>query len=372
MSTTLGIELEIIPTAGNEVGFSARIKRALEASGYTAIENSHFGRTYSSWQVKPDSTVKVTRNGTTYYGTEVVSPVLTAGPDAWRKIRNVCAILEENGATANINCGMHVHVGVQNRTLAEFKNIVRAYGTYSEQIDSVLPKSRRREGSKSCWAQPLWTSCSRTRMLQRIDNAETMAGLCSAVTQHIRGYRYGALNLEPYSRLGTIEFRQHSGTVDANKAASWAQWCVAFVERYSQVNVLDADTAIAAQDQPTGAPIQGSIDGRGERRMPRRACPTKRMIEAMATGQRYTAAEVVAIARDPKGELGEEHVWGWLKYAARTTGFGFFYDASGRFGMLQTSPTVQAQALSCDPFRNCFDLFEGALIYFGRRRSALA
>ena len=363
-TATFGIELEIIPTAGNEVGFSARMKRALQEAGFAAMENSHYGRAYSYWQVKPDCTVQVYRNGRTWYGTEVVSPVLNADAEGFESVAKVCKVLEEAGATANINCGCHVHVGVQDKTVAELKNIVRAYGTYADEIDSVLPKSRRKDGSKGQWAKPIWSNFTKRAVLQRIDQATTCERL-QQVCVAING-RYSALSLDPYVRLGTIEFRQHSGTVDATKAVLWAKWCCAFVERFSSIDVTAPQQTAASGD------VILTLQGRGERRMPRRACPTKRMIEAMASGARFSAEELVVIAQDPKQELGAEHVFGWLKYAARTTGFSFIQDSAGLYGLQQTSETAQAQTFTADPFRNCFDLFEGAVHYFGRRRAALA
>jgi hypothetical protein len=43
--------------------------------------------------------------------------------------------------------------------------------------------------------------------------------------------RYRKLNLISLTRYGTVEFRQHSGTVDADKVSNWVRVCVAFVER---------------------------------------------------------------------------------------------------------------------------------------------
>jgi hypothetical protein len=50
------------------------------------------------------------------------------------------------------------------------------------------------------------------------------------------GNRYGAtryhkFNMESMSRYGTVEFRQHSGTIEPDKAMNWIRVCVAFVER---------------------------------------------------------------------------------------------------------------------------------------------
>lgn len=44
--------------------------------------------------------------------------------------------------------------------------------------------------------------------------------------------RYFGFNLVPLARYGTVEFRVHSATYDAERIARWAQFLVAFVERF--------------------------------------------------------------------------------------------------------------------------------------------
>ena len=371
--TTFGVELEIIPVAGSEVGFQGRITRALRDAGYTARENRHFGTEYSVWQVKPDCTVYVTRAGRKYFGTEVVSPVLTADADGFEQVRRVCALLEEHGATANVNCGMHVHVGVGNKSVDELKNVVRAYGTFQKQIESVLPKSRRADGSKARWCRPIWNQINRVQKLDQIRRATTVNELHHFISGAYSSHgRYSVLNLTKYVNYGTLEFRQHSGTIDPNKAVNWAKFCVNFVDRYSRINVLE-QTQSAPQAE-SSVQIQSVINGRGERRLPRRSCPVKRMIDALSAGEniRLSPETLCTIARDPKGQMTPESIWdNWLPYAAKTTGFSFDLDADGNIGLKREGQTTQAQMLTADPFRNCFDLFEGALAYFGRRRNQL-
>ena len=365
-TATFGIELEIIPTAGNEVGFSARMKRALQDAGFAAMENSHYGRAYSYWQVKPDCTVQVYRNGRNWYGTEVVSPVLNADAEGFETVAKVCRILEAAGATANINCGCHVHVGVQDKSVDELKNIVRAYGTYAEEIDTVLPKSRRKNGSKGQWAKPIWSSFTKRAVLQRIARTTTCSGLQS-VCVAING-RYSALSLDPYARLGTIEFRQHSGTVDAVKAVNWAKWCCAFVERFSSVDVTAAAPAPASD---TSYDVIQTIEGMGSQlTFPRRACPALRIIHNLQTGARVLPSDLVSMVDDARTD--ESNVVAWLKYIAKKHGFSFELCSDGRWKLQSSPDAVQTTALTADAFRNCFDLFEGAVSYFGRRRAALA
>ena len=67
-----------------------------------------------------------------------------------------------------------------------------------------------------------------------------------------------AVNLASYARHGTIEFRQHSGSTNANKICNWITFCVHFVSKAIQAQVLPA-----AQVETSVTP--GRIVRRGRR-----------------------------------------------------------------------------------------------------------
>jgi len=46
--------------------------------------------------------------------------------------------------------------------------------------------------------------------------------------------RYFQLNLIPLARYGTIEFRAHSATHDADRVTRWVQFLIAFVEYFGR------------------------------------------------------------------------------------------------------------------------------------------
>ncbi len=359
--TTFGIELEILPKRGLgiEVGFKAKMLRTLQGLGLNAVDSTYMGRAYDVWQVKYDSTVKDVRNVNGYRqvveGCEIVSPVLTAGPEAWALVRKVCDALTEAGATAYKACGMHVHVGIETRNVGEVKNIVRAYGEFKDQIDSVLPRSRR----ESQWCRPVWRPHYREAFLQRLESQDSIAGVC----QQIENYnsRYSALSLSAYRRIGTIEFRQHSGTCDADKAVNWAQWCVAFVEHFSAVNV---------HSQPVHRPMYGqqtaNVIGRGEPRMPRRGDTRAVLLHLQAGGvlnnwniDRFLSAN----ASRPTASK-------WVKQIARSWGHSFVQNDSGDWALAANYGSEPATVV--EPFQQCFNIGNGLMAFFGRRRAALA
>ena len=354
--TTFGIELEIVPTAGIEVGFKARMIRALEALDIDVVNSYYSGRAYSRWQVKDDCSVTIRRNGTRYNGCEVVSPVLTAGPEAFETIRKVCTALTEAGATANISCGMHVHVGIQSRSVGEVKNMVRAYGEFKDQIDSVLPRSRR----DSRWAQPVWRPHYQTAFLERLERQETISGINSLIQSH--NGRYSALSLAAFPRIGTIEFRQHSGTCDAEKVLNWTQWCVAFVERFSAVNVYNQ-----TQWAPVGSgQVIANVAGQGEPRMPRRGDTRAVLLHLQAGG----VLNDINIGQFLSANASRTTASKWVRAIAKAWGHGFVQDVNGDWA-LASNAGAEAPTL-VEPFQQCFNIGAGLMQFYGRRRAALA
>lgn len=357
--TTFGIELEIVPQAGYEAGFKARIVRALQTAGINAYSSYYSGRAYSVWQIKDDSSVSIYRNGCYYPGCEVVSPVLDANDESWATIKTVCDVLEANGATANLKCGMHVHVGISRLNTMQVRNILLAYGTFAPQIESVLPRSRRSGGRAQQWCRQLWDNFTQRAFVQRLQECGSVSEMAAVI--YSRHTRYCAISLAAYQRIGTIEFRQHSGTANAEKAINWAKWCVAFVEKFSNVDVTQShQQTVSLNDQD----VIERVAGRGNRRMPSRGGAHALAI-AFLNGETLNESGIRAIRGNDTAT--SEY---WIKCLSRKYGFSFVRTASG--WSLDTGNTEPVAAVtSQDAFAQCFGL-AGLLPYFGNRRRALA
>jgi hypothetical protein len=119
---------------------------------------------------------------------------------------------------------MHVHVGARNENLDFFKNLVKLYARFEEALDSIMPPSRR--GNEAYYARTL----KRTTQAA-IDAANSVNQLSRAVWQSSGASqpRYHKVNLEAFAKHGTVEFRQHSGTVEAGRATNWIYTCLQLV-----------------------------------------------------------------------------------------------------------------------------------------------
>lgn len=151
---------------------------------------------------------------------ELVSPILQ-GVEGFRQVEIVCDVLNALGAKIDKTCGLHVHVDANDLTGNDLYNLVQRYYNCECTIDGWMPKSRRKNNNQFCYSMEgvaeFLNENDRTDYLQTI-NYESSYG------------RYYKLNLLAFFRHGTVEFRHHSGTINAEKIINWMIFCVTFVE----------------------------------------------------------------------------------------------------------------------------------------------
>ena len=232
MTYTFGIEIE---TSGVSI---PRISNALDRAGIIGC------------QVKPDGTPNV--------DAEIVLPPLGNHPIAEDYIKSVCRVLENVGCAINTSCGLHVHISnapLDGVNAADYtgasiahtearggflvshgepmdavvvKDIMHRYQRQQSTLDSMFARSR----TMNRYAQPLSAS--------RIENASTISEL-----NHGKFY---AINLDTWRR-GTIEFRQHGGTIDADKIINWVKFLLNFINHTIE-NRVENGTRTIVQDTP--------------------------------------------------------------------------------------------------------------------------
>lgn len=157
---------------------------------------------------------------------ECVSPVLNGNRDGFASVKGITALLNEVGAKVNKSTGFHVHISAAGMNGEWFANVFKNYQRLECLIDTFMPQSRR--ANVNCYC----------RSMQNLDlrNCHSVEDVRYAMSYN----RYFKVNCEAYDRHRTIEFRQHSGTVDYSKIENWVKFCAALVG-WSKDNVLDRD-----------------------------------------------------------------------------------------------------------------------------------
>ena len=161
-------------------------------------------------------------------GHEVISPVLR-GVNGLTQARMVMKSLSRAGAKINKSCGLHVTVGVTN-TSARFRRmgkgrqaqaigrIVDLYDYFMDAGFNSLVSSSRRPGSpsQSGYANRMSIPGGQSFGTRSQDSAKQLLRY---------GIGRGVLNIGNFTSNGTIEFRQHNGTLNGAKITNWALLC---------------------------------------------------------------------------------------------------------------------------------------------------
>lgn len=202
MDRSFGVEVEHTGTS-----LSAS-RRALVNAGLDAVEPGYTHRVMDEWKIVHDGSC----------GNEAVSPILsgTAGLD---QLGTAMTALSGAGARVNTQCGMHVHVDMTGLDGAAIARLVTLYTDHQDDLDALVSSSRRRFNNSYCQA---WGAGD--TLAAAIDELRTSR----SITSHYDRYR--TINVMSFPRYGTIEFRQHQGTLAPKKAQAWVVLMLALVE----------------------------------------------------------------------------------------------------------------------------------------------
>ena len=184
----------------------------VHAEGYNHQTRSH-------WKIVTDASLG-------HLGLELVSPPLEWNETSRDQVRELMAKMNEYGCTVNRQCGLHVHHDATNMPMAQMANIVRNYALAETVMDSIMPRSRR---GNCRWANSL-------------GSANPSANYDS-IRRSLGHTRYRKVNVESYTQHRTVEFRQHSGTINASKIIHWVN-LTGYIVAYSANGTFTTPTDI--------------------------------------------------------------------------------------------------------------------------------
>jgi hypothetical protein len=200
-----GIELEVVGVTASEA------TAALVNEGIPCQDAGYTHTVMEQWKVVSDSSIS--GPGSDCGACEIVSPPMELDSGC-AELLKVCRILNELGADVNSTCGTHVHIEVKNETAATIGNIFNRYKAFETQIDCFMPQSRRGTRSGYC------------RSLADIDDMNFPS---IQAVRDCDNFRFLKVNLKSFRKYGTIEFRQHSGSLNGPKLSRWVHFLAEFV-----------------------------------------------------------------------------------------------------------------------------------------------
>lgn len=243
---TFGVELEIVAPIK-----SYSMAHKLSVAGF------------STWQVKHDGSLRSSPEFNCPNCMEIISPILR-GEDGIAKLHGVLTLIKDLGSRVNISCGMHVHVGVRGLQPTQVRKIAIAFLNNEHNFDALVATSRR-SGNQYCKSNRIVAE----RSLASLPTARTIQALGSVMnggnaSQHYNSYRYYKLNFQSFVHHGTIEFRQHAGTVESAKACAWVRLITGFCanavsQAQQQINAVQSfeDFVTGSTDEAGAAYLNG-------------------------------------------------------------------------------------------------------------------
>ncbi len=144
----------------------------------------------------------------------------------WSRVKLLERWAIDNDVYVNRSCGMHIHFDATDTTWQDLRAIALVTLKIEQHLFDMLPPSRQ----NSRW-------CKRISMnaysLMNCSSSEEFTELWydeSGISRDkYNDSRYHGLNLHARYYLGTIEFRYHSGTLNADKIINWIKICNSIV-----------------------------------------------------------------------------------------------------------------------------------------------
>lgn len=196
-----GIEIE-----GYGVSMQVLARKLQEAGVSTTVEGYNHN-TRNHWKIVTDASI----SGENTF--ELVSPILE-GEAGLADLEKVSEVLVALRVKINKTCGLHIHFDATDMNIQGWKNLYKNYIEFEATIDAFMPNSRRANNNTYC--KSLTLGFNKTETFAKLDRCTMIQSLVNLYNS-----RYFKINAQSYARHNTVEFRQHSGTIEFAKMKNW-------------------------------------------------------------------------------------------------------------------------------------------------------
>ena len=257
LTRTFGVEMEVntnlpadtLASAINAEFWARGIAQRCEAQGYNHT-------TQSIWKIVQDGTVRP--------GWEIVSPPMTLA-EGKAQLEAVCSALQSLDCWVSRQTGLHVHHDARNLTGTQVGQAFATYATFQDILSQMVAPSRR----NNTYARPLsWDRITQNGTDKFDSDSRALPGHVRPVPGDIEskiqnrvGGRYVTMNIQAVLAHGTIEFRQHQGSLNATKIFSWVLITQSIIESAVQgtARSLKPTSVIRAEGKPNAFRKRGEF-----------------------------------------------------------------------------------------------------------------
>lgn len=214
-----GVEIEFITTRGGNYYSGAQLEYVAEAlrnAGLTAeVQRYNHTVSHSIWKVTTDASVR--------RGGELVSPVLQ-GEEGRHQLKIALQVLRDVGCKTSSSCGVHVHHEIADYNFNDISRLATVWDLNANTISSMVSRSRR----NGQWCQDL--NEYDMRILRTLSDHNRDRGHSATVSRMGLLNRYKSINFAAYPKYGTVEIRQHQGTLNTQKILAWIDFGQAIID----------------------------------------------------------------------------------------------------------------------------------------------
>lgn len=164
---------------------------------------------------------------------ELKSPAFSGEEEGFSKLKSITRALRKAGAAVNTSCGLHVHqeasyilkaIGNNKRFVALAAHMT--YAVLESVLDSCVPASRRGNANQQCITMKNEITRELLKRMAEFPNVEAITKIVPindvlSLDRHGTTHHIKLNTLTALQKHWTLEYRHHSGTLQASKIIPW-------------------------------------------------------------------------------------------------------------------------------------------------------